>query len=282
MKFVFLKAILLIAMSIQLTAAAAFGQSAFVDRRAQVRAAFEQFYSLLHFLSADDAFLSRLTSDERLQFEMLHKTIIGAGFRLGPGPMPGSDNSSARLNFNLKFSNNPNDFVLNPGQPPRTAKVAQDVWFNLNIINDPKVQFNLLDTFQILLHEFGHKLGEVKNQELVDRVAVKMRGHLQSYYREKVIDTGFKGITFVLPYLIADREYTVDMQVEPIVLLEFEGRIGQLKTNAISISYMFQGVTRYRAEIQDFARVSMTPNFYQQSDGLVVGWEIERKDFLIQ
>lgn len=282
MKLRLLKALCLTWLSILLTVASFFAQANSVDRRPQVKAAFEEFLSVLYMLSGDERFLNQLSADERLQYETLTRLLLGHKVILGPLAVPGDNQSSRHLDFKLRFSDRNEDFELKPGQPVRAAKVTEDVWFNLNVINNPKVNYSLLDTFQILFHEFGHKLGEVKNQEMVDRVAAKLHQHLRSYYREVMVQTGLKGVSFVMPYVMYDGGSPIDMQVEPILLLDFEGRMAQLKTKVSSVGYLPQGAEVYRADIHNSSRLSLEPAFIPYQDSLLVSWQIERKDFLIQ
>jgi len=274
--------VFLFLLSISLTAASAMGQSApGPDRRAYVKAAYEDFYTLIYFLSGSDRFLNQLTPDERAQFETLGNSIIQHGIRIGDLPTPGQDRTSRLAPHRLKFSNRREDFKLPGETTERTAKFDGDVWFNLNIINDPKTPFGLLDAFQIMFHEFGHLLPkEQKNQGAIDRVAAKMRTYLHGFYKDIPVGSGLSAKTLALPYLMADGA-PVDLQVEPIVIFELDGRTAQAHLNVPQAISPGLGYSPARSDIQAFTRVSLTPQIKPYQGSVLVEWQVEAKHLLI-
>lgn len=265
-------------LSIFLTAGFAFAQSQ-MDRRATVHAAFENFMPVLYFLSGSDPFLQQLTPEEKKQFELLGNYLVPHFVRLGPPSVPGQDRTSAHIDFKLKFSDRSEDFVLNPGEPERTAKVTTDVWFNLKMIGNPSTSFSLLDAFQILFHEFGHKLGPEKNQALIDQVAAKMRIYLNVFYKDQEIVPGLRASSLILPQILF-KDFLVDMQPEPMLLVERRNQVVEIPVDAKRLAFSAQYYDDSNRDAQSYARVTLIPRFLVQSNGLMIEWSIERKNFL--
>jgi hypothetical protein len=276
----FSKAFWFAVVSILLTAVGGFGATPGVHREAYVTAAYEEFHSLLYFLSGSDTFLQALTPEERVQFELVGNSVIRHVIRLGPGATPGQDRTSTRVDFKLQFSARSEDFVLNPGEPERTAKMAGDIWFNLNVINNPKVSFGLLDAFQIMFHEFGHKIGEQKNQKLIDSVAAKIRLHLASYHKETILGPDTKVSFLAVPYLTYDRN-PVDFQFEPVVIVDHQGQSASARMDVVSTQR--SGVAYfpdpYKAQAYD--RHVLTPKFSLEGGQLRIDWQIATRHSLI-
>lgn len=267
-------------LSLFLTANPAFGQGQ-VDRRALVEAAFENFVPLIYFLSGSETFLEKLTPEERAQFEMLGKDLIPRVVRADSGSYPGRDNTSRRVNFQLRFSSNSQDFVLKPGEPERTAKVTQDVWFNLNLLNRADVEFTLLDAFQIMFHEFGHKLEDQKKQEAIDRVAAKIRDYIRPFYRDTTVVEGFRVSTLTLPYLMYDA-VPVDLQPEPVVLLDRLGKISKAFVNVPSMVFPDHQYIGIKGLMQEYKRVELSPNIRAYDQSLLLSWDVQVRHFLVQ
>lgn len=256
-------------------------QPATVDRQAVVRAAYENFVSTVYFLSGSDRFLNDLTTEERKQFDLLGHKLIPHQFRIGP-VQPGEFRTSRLLSNKLRFSSQQQDFILKEGEPPRTAKMNGDIWFNLNIINDPSSKFSLLDAYQILYHEFGHLIleSEGKDQDAIDRIAAKMRKHLQSSVREIEVTPTVRLSTHLLPQLLYNG-MAVDFQPEPIVLITkdgitYEGRLPE-------IGFTGNGyVTSRPNELHAIKRVAITPSAEMDGERMLIKWSIEIGHFLVQ
>ncbi|MNJ94909.1 hypothetical protein D3C87_126130 [compost metagenome] len=275
-----LKAAWLTLVSILLTSVTCFGDVSPISRQAYVVAAYEEFHSLLYFLSGDHRFLQNLTPEERAQFEFVGNSVVRHVVRLGPAALPGQDRTSMRVDFKLKFSDRVEDFILNPGEPQRTAKMAGDIWFNLNVINNPKVSFGLLDAFQILFHEFGHKIGEKKNQNLIDSVAAKIRLHLASYYKETVLNSKTKVSSLVVPYITFDRN-PVDYQFEPIVIVDHQGQAASARFEVMLTRRTATGFFVYNSGSQAYARQVLTPKFSLEGNDLRIDWRISTRHSLV-
>ena len=273
-------AVTLIAVSL-LASGSLEAQPATIDRQAIVRSAYENFISTVYFLSGSDRFLSDLTPEERMQFDLLGHKLVPHQFRIGP-VQPGEFRTSRLVSNKLRFSNQQQDFILKEGEPPRTAKMSGDIWFNLNIINAPGSKFSLLDAYQILYHEFGHLIleSEGKDQDAIDRVAAKMRKHLQSSVREIDVTPTVRLTTHLLPQLLYNG-MSVDFQPEPIVLITkdgvvYEGRLPE-------IGFTGNGyVTSRPNELHAIKRVAISPSAEMDGERLLIKWSIEIGHFLVQ
>jgi hypothetical protein len=105
----------------------------------------------------------------------------------------------------LIFRDDPHEFIIDPAQPPRTARTTisliAPVFINLAIINDPHTKWTLADAFQIYVHEMGHKVSyqfrtdyrditaplSPEDQARVDRVGAKLRAVFEKHLH--VIET---------------------------------------------------------------------------------------------
>ncbi|MGE0632008.1 MAG: hypothetical protein AB7O96_06345 [Pseudobdellovibrionaceae bacterium] len=260
---------------------AAWAQASSVGREAMVESAFEVFMPVIYFLSGAEDFRASLSKEEAAQFELLGHYLIKHAVRVGPPSRPGEGNTPNHIDFKLKFSDRSEDFVLSPGEPERTAKVLNDVWFNLNIINNPKNSFSFLDILQILVHEFGHKLEEKKDQAAIDRVAAKIRAYMSPYSREYELKKGLTAHTFILPYLMI-LNGPVDFQAEPIVLVNRSGRYTRAITPVADLVFPGQGYLQAGAPTQDYKRVVLKPEFKIISDKVRVTWDIQIRHYLVE
>jgi hypothetical protein len=271
------KAAWFILLSIFLTSAASFGEPTSVNRQAYVVAAFEEFHSLLYFLSGSDRFLQDLTPEEKAQFYLVGNFVVRNVVRWGPGAVPGQDRTSNRVDFKLRFSSRSEDFILHSGEPERTAKMDGDIWFNLNVINNPKTSFGLLDAFQIMFHEFGHKIGEQKNQMLIDSVAAKIRAHLASYYKESNLSPDIKVSFLGVPY-ISYAGNPVDYQFEPVVIIDYQGTAASARFKVLETQRSAVG---YEGE-QTYERQVLTPAFSLEGNQIRIDWQISiRHSFIV-
>ncbi len=88
------------------------------------------------------------------------------------------------------FAESHGRFQLNEGEPPRTAVVdgqegprRNPIWINKKIIQDPKIEIDVLDVVQLLMHEHFHFIGP-KNQMAVDALIAQAIRAMQPYYRK--------------------------------------------------------------------------------------------------
>lgn len=252
-----------------------------VNRQPMVRSAFEAFRPVIYFLSGAEDFRAMLTPEEDQQFTLLGNQLIAHYLKLAPPPDPGSGNTSLHINFKLRFSHRREDFILNPGEPERTAKVTEDVWFNLNIINNPQNEFNFLDALQIMFHEFGHKLGGKKDQEAIDRIAAKIRNYLLPYYRTHRIQDDLSAVSFILPYLIIHGG-PMGMQAEPIILMNRRGHYIPTTMAMKDLIYTDGGYTEAGFPVQDYKRVVVKPEFQAFEEKFRVIWDVQIRHYLIE
>jgi hypothetical protein len=275
-----LNPIWLILLSMLLTAVGAVAEPANTDRRAYVTEAFEGFHGMLYFLSGNERFLGQLTPEEKAQFMLLGNQIIQHRFILGPAAVPGQDRTSTQVDFKLRFSDRREDFILNPGEPERTAKMDGDIWFNLHAINNPTSKFGLLDAFQIMFHEFGHKLGAAKDQEAIDRVAAKIRTQLTGFYKETIVNAGLKAVSLIFPYISVPHG-PVDYQFEPIVILDRGGQALSAKLDMRGMNISGQMYLPNEARAQSFLRTTVVPTFSEYQGQLLIKWQVSNQQFFI-
>jgi hypothetical protein len=266
----------------QTTPSASIDRRAYVtiDRRAYVTNAFKGLHGIIYYLSGNDRFLGQLSPAERNQFTLVGKEIVKSIWTLGNDRIAVSNRTFRDIDFNLYFSDRSADFVLNPGEPERTAKMDGDVWFNLNAINNPKTNFGLLDAIQIMFHEFGHTLKANKDQAVIDTLAVKIRNHMMGFYKEETIKPGLKVVSLVLPYLSVDRT-PIDYQFEPILIIDREGQAISGKLNVVGMDLSFQDVKALPMAGQAFTRSTLNPNFRLYHDNILIEWQFSSRKFFI-
>ncbi|RYZ71305.1 MAG: hypothetical protein EOP05_12200, partial [Proteobacteria bacterium] len=100
----------------------------------------------------------------------------------------------------LVFTADQNIFKLKPGEPARSAMTRdgfnEPIFINTQIINQPGLQLSFADTVQILVHEFGHKIGpQQKNQTAVDSLAAKIKTFVDAHSTVSRISKGSVQIT---------------------------------------------------------------------------------------
>lgn len=141
-----------------------------IDRSAYVKSAASEIKSQLEFVSNQPAFVSMLSTAEKEQFIR----ILATSKKL-PEPIL------------VKFSDRSSDFILNPGEPERSAKTTADIndpiWFNTHKLYEDVAAINYLTVLQLFVHEIGHKIGPQKNQAAIDSLAVKFHDFLESYHK---------------------------------------------------------------------------------------------------
>ncbi len=253
---------------------------AVVDRRAVAHAAFENFVSTIYLLSGSDRFMTGLTAEQKTQFELVGRKIVPHVVRLGH-VVPGSDRTSKLLPYRLRFSEKTEDFILKAGEPARTAKFDGDFCFNLGVINNPKLEFGLLDANQILFHEFSHLVETGKDQPVVEQVAAKIREYLRSSVREIEVSPTVRVTTYLPPYLFYDGTI-VDFQPEPIVLITKNGVSYEAQLDYARLRSLEHGYRPLRPnEHHSLTRVMVSPSAEMYGDALLLKWSVEGGHFLV-
>jgi hypothetical protein len=142
-----------------------------IDRTQYIQEASLEMRFYFQHANSDGNFLKKLNSKETKQF----LGILDVVNRYSKIP--------------LQFSENQEDFVLHPGEPPRSAKTTprfeDPIWINLKKLNDEREELNYLSVLQLLVHELGHKLGKDKDQIAVDSLATKFVDYLRPFYRNE-------------------------------------------------------------------------------------------------
>ncbi|MBC7740918.1 MAG: hypothetical protein H7061_01895 [Bdellovibrionaceae bacterium] len=251
------------------------------DRRAYVAAAYEGFLGALNFLAGSDPFLAKLSADEKIVFQTLGDAIVKRTIRLAPPAQVGENRTSLHLSNKLFFSDKNEDFIIPPDKKVRTAKMDGDIWFNLNVINELDSTFSLLEAFQIMYHEFGHKLGGQVPTVVVDSIGAKMRTYLAGYYKESLIAPGLTAKTLVLPYLMIYGQ-PIDYQMEPIVIFDVNGKALNARLNTPRMAVLSGQYSEANQLTQAYARMDLTPQFKQNDGFIVIEWFTEIKHFLIK
>ncbi len=250
-----------------------------IERQAYVKAAFDTFHGAIYFLAASDIFLNQLTQEERAQFDLLGNKIIKYKFYFGPPTTAANDQTNHHGQTRLIFSDRSEEFMIAPDKVERLAKMDGNIWFNTKMLNNSKLTFGLLDAFQILYHEFGHSLGDAKDQKIIDSIAAKMKIYLQGFYKESVISPGVTAKTLVTPYLLIENQ-RVDYQMEPIIIIDLFGRAVTATMDVAQMRSMDQGyITAHPT--QNFTRLNLTPRFQVYNQKILVEWFVETKNYLI-
>ena len=225
--------------------------------------------------------------DRRVLFEIafenlgFYMTAVEANLRLDPNEKKAFNEIALLANerkrailynkahFKLGFSGNNNDFII-PGEGIRSAVTGEDplseVLVNLNIIQDPKINLDLLDAVQILIHEFSHKTPHSK-KGYADTMAAKVSAALRNSAVKYEVEPGYSifvlGLTspFINIYNFLRTKgtddsklltevylYTLLYQGAEITMLEYRGtkirqrsEISGYLTNPIGFSNIPQG-----------------------------------------
>lgn len=165
-----------------------------IQREDLFRVGYSQLPHALLFAWSSPEFVSQLTQIEQTQVGRIHQiayTILST-------EMFGGGTNQIWVNRNLQgtspqdeipkleFSNNRDEFKLNPGEPERLAKTTEilkdPVLVNLSYLNSPNMEPSYMDVLQILFHELGHKVGRDKNQSAIDSAGAKLIRFLRPYY----------------------------------------------------------------------------------------------------
>lgn len=145
-------------------------------KRDLIRATTEHLGRMIAFLEHHPWFLKSLTAAEKRQFELLMQVI-----RTLPVSKEGL------LKIPLEFSSRREEFILNPGEPERSAtttdEMSSPVRINESILNSS--DWDLIDAVSLLLHELGHKSGGGKRQAEMDQMIAKARTTLETVIKKQ-------------------------------------------------------------------------------------------------
>lgn len=176
-----------------------------ISREALFIRAYKSAGFFLHMAQQDESFAKSLTSPEREMLDGIYAIAIGTATfnwlvenkveRFGK---PGNYYYAYAITKNrlvrlptpferpiaIVFKNDPDLFNLDPKQPPRDAVTGAamdtDIFVNLDRINRADLTYDLASVTSLMIHEFGHKLADKKNQSAVDGLAAKMENYLRS------------------------------------------------------------------------------------------------------
>lgn len=196
----------------------------------------------------------------------------------------------------LSFENPTGDsdyiFILKDGEPARTAvtwasNANTPIKINLNIINNPKNKFSLLDVVQLMLHENFHYIGD-KDQQRVDAQIAKFVRDLQPYYHEIQLPNGERLMILSWPVSHQGGE---------------RSQFHQLDTGFFALKETSQGVENWTEKFtdvilqdrletfkgdRDWAYVSKdifwqghTVSFSEDGKNIIIRADIKREDHLI-
>jgi hypothetical protein len=179
-----------------------------VSREALFRRAFSSTAYIMAIAHQDERFQQSLTPVEKKMFEGIlaisqearnhewakqngiYRTAQGASAYVFHGNYFQPEERPVLIDYpvtaELIFSADQSHFKVRPDEPLRTATTEdaldKPIYVNTEIINQPKLSLGFSDVVQILIHEFGHKLGpQAKVQASVDSMAAKMKAFIDSH-----------------------------------------------------------------------------------------------------
>lgn len=182
--------------------------AASVNREALFRRAFSSTAYVLSVASLQQSFIDSLSDDEgrmlvavmRISQEArnnewakqnkIYRTAQGASAYVFHGNYHQPDERALLINYpvqaELRFSADQAKFKLRDNEPARSAMthdgLNEPIFINTEIINQPKLQLSFADAIQIMIHEFGHKIGpQKKNQVAIDSLAAKIKGFVDAH-----------------------------------------------------------------------------------------------------
>ncbi len=91
------------------------------------------------------------------------------------GPSPCFDRDGSKVSFKTKDSSVERTAVTSPVDP------LDDIFLNVNRINDPSIKLDFIDPIQLLLHEMSRKI-KTKDNPAIDRVIAKIVDVLRQNY----------------------------------------------------------------------------------------------------
>jgi hypothetical protein len=109
----------------------------------------------------------------------------GHPFYMNPENIPVQFASPA--SFKLQFSDDRNQFKLNPQEPERSAmtwdQIDKDVFINRHMVNSADQNISFAEAIALSVHELGHKttgFGLEKDQAAIDSLAAKLRFFIEN------------------------------------------------------------------------------------------------------
>lgn len=148
--------------------------------------------------------------------------------------------------FNLQFSDKKELFQLKTGEPERSAMTysptkkaipdvrgieadVEDIYVNINRISNENSKITFTDAISILIHEFGHKLSEQKNQIAVDSLSAKAKVFIDENFKKEYKNENGRFYLYQIPfYFLQDWAGTFHKGV-------FQGLNGGFKFNPLNI-----------------------------------------------
>lgn len=205
----------------------AFGPSAHADatkthREALFKRAFSSTAYILQIASYQQAFIDTLTDEEGKMLvgiipiaqearnhewaeeNKIYRTAQGASAYVFHGNYHQPEERALLIDYpvktNLVFSADQSNFKVREDEEIRTATTRdglnEPIFVNTEIINQPSLKLKLSDAVQILVHEFGHKLGPQKKiQGAVDSLAAKIKTFVDSHTTQFRLSNGTASIT---------------------------------------------------------------------------------------
>lgn len=254
-----------------------------VDRKGYVSTIYEGFFGLIYMLSGSTHFNQGLTPVEKEQFEMLGKKIMPKITRLGPVNTQQQNSTSYNVPFTLKFSDKTEDFILKPGEPPRTAKFTDGIWMNLQVIN--KIEIGIPELFQLFFHEFGHLLEDKKNQSAIDSIAAKIAHEAKLYSRVTTDERGGRFISFTPPQVLFDSEGTIDYQPRPLLFIQYKQKVYEIETSIKSyIPWALGFLDQNEAAGHVYTRLEIQPKIStnQNASELLIDWKVNSQSLYLE
>jgi hypothetical protein len=154
-----------------------------------------------------------------------------------------------------------------------------DIWFNTNVLNDPSVDFELLDAVQLIYHEFAHTLPGSEDIELNNKIAAKIKDYLRSFYVKNIIDSETTACFLTLPYLKSEGDL-LDFQPHPIVIINVKGISFQADFDGSQLGAHPNGYWSQSRHLRAFTRVNLKPQAQKYEGSLLLTWQVEFKELL--
>ena len=199
-----------------------------VDRRAYFERAHESLGFLLQMGFMDHDLMSRLSKSEASMIQLITELALEMDAlrffeknnvqRFGAYPKFSYhytiwDNkvvdliTDAHHSIRVHFSEDQRIFQLHPNEPIRTAvtesELEKPIYINLKMIQNEQIPVDFAKAVSLMVHEYGHKLGNQKNQEAIDSMASKF----EDYVRTRTIHENVNGVRFEALYFTRFEKY---------------------------------------------------------------------------
>jgi len=244
-------ALVFLSLSMLFTTHALFGQTS--NRELYAVQALPSLFAILPTLAKSEDFRKSLSAGELDQLDGIYALIEQKILMAMSGFQGGSKSDLwRRIGLSIQFSEKPEDFILNLGEPERSAKTTETwtdpIVFNNRILNDVNSDVNFLDVLQISLHELGHKLGARKKQTDVDSLSAKCRMYLERFYVKSNLTSYGHMEMLSLPYTKVDIAEGFHNAIIPFEistnLLFWINPKGKVSSVAVELRRAFDGAER--------------------------------------